>query len=65
MPAYAPSLPQIVLSSEPTVTTGAAIRTTTLPMAAATGTLARGDVVLRRVRRRSTGSEGPAVSRCQ
>ena len=47
MPAYAPSLPQIVLSSEPTVTTGAAIRTTTLPMAAATGTLARGDVVLR------------------
>ena len=39
MPAYAPSLPQIVLSSEPTVTTGAAIRATTLPMAAATGTL--------------------------
>ena len=45
MPAHAPSLPQIVLSSEPTVTTGAAIRTTTLPIAA-TGTLARGDAIL-------------------
>ena len=47
MPADAPSLPHIVLSSEPTVTTGAAIRMTTLPMAAATGTLARGDVIPR------------------
>ena len=47
MPAHAPSLPPIVLGSEPTVTTGAAIRTTTLPMAAATGTLARGDVMVR------------------
>ena len=45
------------LSSEPTVTTGAAIRATTLPQAAATGILARGDVMLRRVRRRAIGSE--------